>query len=65
METESYRLNEMISRLLMLSKLETRSENFEKREVNLTKIVEQIAADADFEAQANNKSVDDSAQRLR
>ena len=57
LETESYRLNEMISRLLMLSKLETRSENFEKREVNLTKIVEQIAADADFEAQANNKSV--------
>ncbi len=56
-ENESYRLNEMISRLLMLSKLETRSENFEKREVNLTKIVEQVAADADFEAQANNKSV--------
>ncbi|CAN5254795.1 ATP-binding protein [soil metagenome] len=56
-ETESHRLNEMISRLLILSKLETRSENFEKAEVNLTKIVEQIAADADFEAQANNKSV--------
>ncbi len=56
-ETESHRLNEMISRLLILSKLETRSENFDKTEVNLTKIVEQIAADADFEAQANNKSV--------
>ena len=56
-ENESHRLNEMISRLLILSKLETRSENFEKSEVNLTKIVEQIAADADFEAQANNKSV--------
>ncbi len=58
LETESQRLNEMISRLLILSKLETRSENFEKRETNLTKIVEQIVADADFEAQANGKSVE-------
>ena len=58
LETESRRLNEMISRLLILSKLETRSENFEKREVNLTKIVEQIVADADFEAQANGKHVE-------
>ncbi|CAN5651352.1 hypothetical protein BH24ACI2_BH24ACI2_03250 [soil metagenome] len=57
LETESQRLNEMISRLLVLSKLETGSENFEKSEVNLTKIVEQIVADADFEAQANGKSV--------
>lgn len=55
--TESSRLNEMISRLLVLSKLETGSENFEKREVNLTKIFEQTIADADFEAKANNKSV--------
>lgn len=56
-ETESNRLNEMISRLLVLSKLENRSENFEKREINLTKLFEQIVTDADFEAQANNKSV--------
>ncbi len=54
---ESHRLNEMISRLLVLSKLETGSENFEKHEINLTKIFEQVAADADFEAQANKKSV--------
>jgi signal transduction histidine kinase len=54
---ESNRLNEMISRLLVLSKLETGSENFEKREINLTKIFEQVAADADFEARGNNKSV--------
>ncbi|CAN5436691.1 ATP-binding protein [soil metagenome] len=57
LETESQRLNEMISRLLVLSKLETGSENFEKREVNLTKLFGQIVADADFEAQANGKSV--------
>ncbi len=47
----------MISRLLTLSKLETDSENFEKREINLTKLFEQIVADADFEANANGKSV--------
>lgn len=56
-ETESLRLNEMIARLLTLSKLETNSNGFEKREVNLTKLFEQVAADADFEAQANDKSV--------
>lgn len=56
-ETESKRLNEMISRLLVLSKLENSSENFEKHEVNLTKLFEQIVTDADFEAQANGKSV--------
>ncbi len=55
--TESNRLNEMISRLLVLSKLETGSENFEKHEINLTKVFEQVAADADFEAQGNHKSV--------
>ena len=56
-ETESNRLNEMISRLLVLSKLETGSETFNRTEVNLTKIFEQIVADANFEAQANGKAV--------
>jgi two-component system sensor histidine kinase CpxA len=57
-ETESFRLNEMISRLLTLSKLETNSDGFEKHELNLTKIFEQVVADADFEANANGKSVE-------
>ena len=56
-ETESFRLNEMISQLLTLSKLETNSQSFDKTEVNLTKVFEQVAADADFEANAKNKSV--------
>ncbi|MEZ5428016.1 MAG: ATP-binding protein [Pyrinomonadaceae bacterium] len=56
-ETESNRLNEMLSRLLTLSKLETGSGSFEKHEVNLTKLSEQVAADADFEAQAHKKKV--------
>jgi signal transduction histidine kinase len=56
-ETESSRLNEMISQLLTLSKLETNSDGFERHEINLTKLFEQTVGDADFEAQANNKSV--------
>ncbi len=56
-ELESNRLNEMLSRLLTLSKLESGSGDFEKMEVNLTKLFDQIVSDADFEAQAKGKSV--------
>ena len=56
-ETESNRLNAMISSLLTLSKLETGSQDFERHELNLKSLVEQVAADADFEAHAKSKSV--------
>lgn len=56
-ETESQRLNDMISRLLTLSKLEAGSQEFDRYEVNLRNLVEQVAADADFEATAKNRSV--------
>ncbi len=56
-ETESQRLNDMISRLLTLSKLETGLQDFERHELNLRSLVEQVAADADFEASAKGKSV--------
>lgn len=56
-ENESQRLNDMISRLLTLSKLETGSNDFERRELNLRSLVEQVAADADFEANAKGRSV--------
>lgn len=56
-ENESFRLNEMISRLLTLSKLETGSQDFDRHELNLKGLVEQIASDADFEAKARNRSV--------
>ena len=56
-ETESQRLNDMISRLLTLSKLESGSKDFDRRELNLKSLVEQVAADADFEANAKNRSV--------
>lgn len=56
-EGESNRLNEMISRLLTLSRLETGERDFEQRELNLTTLVEHVAADADFEATGKNRSV--------
>ena len=56
-ETESNRLNEMIGWLLMLSKLESGSRDFSKQKVNLAKLVETVAADADYEAKAKNKTV--------
>lgn len=56
-ENESQRLNDMISRLLTLSKLETGSNDFDRRELNLRSLVEQVAADADFEASAKGRSV--------
>jgi signal transduction histidine kinase len=56
-EAESQRLNDMISRLLTLSKLETGSQDFDRRELNFRSLVEHVASDADFEANAKGKSV--------
>jgi len=57
-ETESERLNEMIGRLLTLAKLESGDENIERVRVDLTELVRDVAADADFEAKAKGKSVE-------
>lgn len=56
-ETESERLNEMISRLLTLAKLETGSEIVEPVRVNLVELVKDVAEDANFEARARSRSV--------
>ncbi len=56
-EAESNRLNDMISRLLTLSRLETGSQDFERSEIDLKALVEQTVSDADFEANAVGKSV--------
>lgn len=56
-ETESRRLNEMISQILTLSKLESGNRDFEKTPVDVKALVEQVVSDADFEAGAKGKAV--------
>lgn len=56
-EAESNRLNELISRLLTLSRLETGSQDFATTDIDLRSLVEQVASDANFEANAVGKSV--------
>ncbi len=56
-ETESGRLNEMISRLLTLSRLETGDRDFATEKVEISDVVRQVVEDADFEARARDRSV--------
>lgn len=56
-ETESKRLNEMISQILTLSKLESGTRDFDENPVDMKGLVEQIVSDADFEANAKDKAV--------
>jgi two-component system sensor histidine kinase CpxA len=56
-ENESVRLNEMIGRMLTLSRLESGSSEIESEDVDLTELVEDVVADAEFEARAKHKSV--------
>jgi two-component system sensor histidine kinase CpxA len=58
LENESQRLNDMIARLLTLSKLESGSQDFERSTIELDSLVREIAEDADYEAKANGKSVE-------
>jgi two-component system sensor histidine kinase CpxA len=61
-ENESMRLNEMISRILTLSKLESGSQDYLKTKLDLSDLVRDIAADARFEASGKGKSV--AAERI-
>lgn len=56
-EREGKQLNEMISQILTLSKLESQSETIEKQDINIGKLVERVVADANFEAESLNKNV--------
>ena len=56
-EMESTRLNEMIGRLLTLARLESGAEEVERVRVDLAELVRDVAADADFEAQAKDRYV--------
>ena len=57
-ERESERLNEMIGRLLTIARLETGDDAMQKFPVDVGELIEEIARDADFEAQARNCHVD-------
>lgn len=56
-ENESVRLNEMISRILTLSKLESGGDDYVKTPLDFAELVRDIAADAEFEAGGRGKSV--------
>ncbi len=57
-ERESNRLNDMISNILIISKLESKSETIEKKELNLSAIFESTVEDAKFEAAGKSKIVE-------
>lgn len=56
-ERESRQLNEMISQILQLSRLESQSETIEREKVEIGKLLEKVVCDADFEAESQNKKV--------
>lgn len=58
MELEASRLNEMIGRLLTLSRLESGRDSLRESPVRLGELIHEIAKDASFEAQEKNCSVE-------
>jgi two-component system sensor histidine kinase CpxA len=56
-ERESDNLNEMISQLLTLTRLESGTDGRKKTEVDLASLVREVADDADFEARSINRGV--------
>lgn len=56
-ELESERLNELIEQLLTLARLENGKDNIQFDRINLEYLVQELAADADFEAQGTGKTV--------
>ena len=56
-ERESDNLNEMISQLLTLTRLESGTDGRKRTEVDLAALVHDVANDADFEARSLNRAV--------
>jgi signal transduction histidine kinase len=57
MEREAERLNELIGQLLTLTKLDSGHDRIAPEPVSLTRLVQAIAADANFEAQRRQRTV--------
>ncbi len=58
LQTETERMNEMLERLLSLSKLENLQPNFQKSAFNLTRLCESVIHDCQFEADQKQISID-------
>jgi len=56
-ERESDNLNEMISQLLTLTRLESGTDGRKRSEIDLAELVREVADDADFEARSVNRAV--------
>jgi len=56
-ERESDNLNEMISQLLTLTRLESGTDGRKRTDVDLAALVKEVADDADFEARSVNRAV--------
>ena len=56
-ERESDNLNEMISQLLTLTRLESGTDSRKRTDVDLAALVREVADDADFEARSVNRAV--------
>lgn len=56
-ERESLRLNELISEILRLARLESGAERLGQNDVHLDELVREIADDANFEAGSRNRAV--------
>ncbi len=56
-ELEAERLNALIGKLLMLARLESGAEEMDRTLVNMAELIEELAADADFEARGRNCKV--------
>ncbi|MGV8058105.1 MAG: ATP-binding protein [Smithellaceae bacterium] len=54
---EAEKLNELIEQILTLKRVESIIAEFKKEKIDLTHLISQVAADADFEAKSLNKAV--------
>jgi two-component system sensor histidine kinase CpxA len=56
-EREAGRLNELIGQLLVVARLESGAEKTDREPVNIVRLLEEVAADAEFEARTRNCTV--------